>query len=45
MPCLGSPEHDLPTFGKTVLENIDINGGVIEQLSGPTTGRIDESKS
>ncbi len=42
MPRLGRPEHDISPSRKTVLENVDINRGVVQQLGGPTAGGLDE---
>src|ERR1700688_3178425 len=42
MPRLGRPQHDVSPSRKTVLENVDINRGVVQQFGGPTAGRLDE---
>src|SRR5207247_9980709 len=42
MPRLGRPEHGVSPSWKTVLENVDINRGVVQQLGGPTAGGLDE---
>ena len=42
MPRLGRPEHDVSPSRKTVLENVDINRGVVQQLGGPTADGLDE---
>ena len=42
MPGLSRPEQDLSPSGKAVLENVDVNGGVVQQLGGPAIGGLDE---
>src|SRR6266853_562475 len=44
MPRLGRSEHGVSPSWKTVLENVDINGGVVQQLGGPTAGGLDEGE-
>src|SRR5438552_15566639 len=42
MPRLGRPEQGVSPSWKAVLENVDINRGVVQQLGGPTAGGLDE---
>jgi len=44
MPRFGRPEHDVSPSRKTVLENVDINRGVVQQFGGPTAGGLNEGE-
>jgi len=41
-PSLGCAEHQVAALRKSVLQDVDVNSGVVEQLSGLTAGALDE---